>query len=187
MIHQLVVRNRSFRRFKQHTPISKQTLRDLVDLARVSASAANLQNLRYWLVDNPHEGLFKCLKWANYLKDWDGPADGEHPAAYIVVLAPVSCSTFCYIDTGIACQSMLLGATELGIGGCMIAAVDRDKVHEVLAIPNKWEIVLVIALGVPDEEVVIDSIGPDGNIEYWRDEQDRHHVPKLDLNTLILN
>jgi hypothetical protein len=69
----------------------------------------------------------------------------------------------------------------------MLAAVDRDKAQEVLAIPKEWEIILVIALGEPGEEVVIDDIGPEGNIEYWRDERDRHHVPKLKLDELILN
>jgi hypothetical protein len=105
MIRQLVVRNRSYRRFKEQTRISKQTLRDLVELARVSASAANLQNLRYWLVDHPDQRLFDCLKWANYLKDWDGPIPGERPSAYIVILAPRCCSKYSFIDTGIACQS----------------------------------------------------------------------------------
>lgn len=187
MIRQLVVRNRSYRRFKEQTRISKQTLRDLVELARVSASAANLQTLRYWLVDHPDQRLFDCLKWANYLKDWDGPIPGERPSAYIVILAPRCCSKYSFIDTGIACQSILLGATEIGLGGCMLAAVDRDKAQEVLAIPKEWEIILVIALGEPGEEVVIDDIGPEGNIEYWRDERDRHHVPKLKLDELILN
>ncbi len=187
MMRQLVARNRSYRRFEQGTAISKQTLRDLVDLARLSPSAANLQTLRFWLIEHPHGILFESLKWANYLKDWDGPEEGERPAAYIVVLCARNCSKFSYIDAGIACQSIVLGATELGLGGCMIAAVDKDKVHEALQIPKEWEIVLVLALGVPAEEVVIDNIAPGGNIEYWRDERDRHHVPKRELDTLILN
>lgn len=186
-MRQLVVRNRSYRRFEQGTAITKQTLRDLIDLARLSPSAANLQTLRFWLVDHPHSAMFESLKWANYLKDWDGPVEGERPAAYIVVLCARNCSKFSYIDTGIACQSILLGATEIGLGGCMMAAVDRDKVHKALQIPKEWEIVLVIALGVPAEEVVIENITPGGNIEYWRDERDRHHVPKRELDTLILN
>lgn len=186
-MRQLIVRNRSYRRFEQNTAISKQTLRDLVELARLSASAANLQNLRFWLVEHPHSGVFESLKWANYLKDWKGPMEGEQPAAYIVVLSTRNCSKYDFIDTGIACQSILLGATELGLGGCMLAAVDRENVHRVLQIPNQWEIVLVIALGVPAEEVVLDTIPPGGNIEYWRDERDRHHVPKRELDTLILN
>ncbi|MDD4277119.1 MAG: nitroreductase family protein [Candidatus Cloacimonetes bacterium] len=187
MFRQLVLRNRSYRRFDQSKSISKQTLRELVDFARLSPSAANLQNLRFWLVDHPHDGLFESLRWANYLKNWDGPMKGEQPAAYIIVLGPQSCTKFHYMDTGIACQSMLLGATEIGLGGCMIASVDREKVQKIFGIPEEWEILLVIALGVPAETVVVDQMGSDENIEYWRDEKDRHHVPKRNLDTLILN
>lgn len=188
MFSQLVLRNRSYRRFDQSKSVSQQTLRDLVDYARLSPSAANLQNLRFWLVDHPHEGLFDSLRWANYLKNWDGPREGERPAAYIIVLAPRQCTKFHYIDSGIACQSMLLGATEIGLGGCMMASVDRDKVHKIFGISDQeWEILLVIALGVPAEVVVVDRLGSSENIEYWRDEKDRHHVPKRNLDTLILN
>ena len=82
---------------------------------------------------------------------------------------------------------MLLGATEIGLGGCMIASVDREKVQKIFGIPEEWEILLVIALGVPAETVVVDQMGSDENIEYWRDEKDRHHVPKRNLDTLILH
>ncbi|MCB5253383.1 MAG: nitroreductase family protein [Candidatus Cloacimonadaceae bacterium] len=187
MFRQLVLRNRSYRRFDQSKSVSKQTLRDLVDFARLSPCAANLQSLRFWLVDHPHDRLFDCLRWANYLKNWEGPMEGERPSAYIIVLAPQSCTKYHYIDTGIACQSMLLGATEIGLGGCMLAAVDREAVQKIFDIPSQWEILLVIALGVPAETVVVDQIGSDQNIEYWRDERDRHHVPKRSLDTLILN
>lgn len=187
MLRQLVLKNRSYRRFDQSQSISKQTLRDLVDFARLSPSAANLQNLRFWLVDHPHDRLFDSLRWANYLKNWDGPIEGERPAGYIILLAPPSCTKFHYIDAGIACQSMLLGATEIGIGGCMIASVDREAVQKIFEIPQEWEILLVIALGVPAETVVVDEIGSEENIEYWRDEKDRHHVPKRSLDTLILS
>nr|MDK2850611.1 hypothetical protein [Candidatus Cloacimonadota bacterium] len=187
MIRQLVHRNRSYRRFDQSKSISKQTLRDLVDLARLSASAANLQNLRFWLVDHPDNDVFSCLRWANYLKNWDGPMEGERPAAYIIVLGPQNFTKFTSFDAGIACQSILLGATEIGLGGCILASVDKEKLQKLEGIPSDWEIMLVIALGVPAEEVVIDNIGEGGNIEYYRDEKGRHHVPKRDLDILILN
>ncbi|MDI3503491.1 MAG: hypothetical protein PWP64_427 [Candidatus Cloacimonadota bacterium] len=187
MIRQLVLRNRSYRRFDQSKSINRQTLRDLVDLARLSPSAANLQNLRYWLVDTPNNDLFGCLHWANYLKDWDGPLEGERPAAYILILAPHNCTKYHYFDTGIACQSMLLGATEIGLGGCILASVNREEAQKLLEIPTEYEILLVIALGVPAEVVIIDQISAQDNIEYWRDEKDRHHVPKRSLDTLILN
>lgn len=189
MIRQLVLHSRSYRRFYESKSIKRQTLRDLVDLARLSPSAANLQNLRYWLIESGAdcEKIFPCLKWANYLKEWDGPLYGERPAAYILVLAPHNATKFHYFDCGIASQSIMLGACSLGLGGCMIASMDRERLHRELGLPQGMEIMLTLALGYPAEEVVVDSIDGEGNIEYWRDEKDRHHVPKLDLNTLILN
>lgn len=188
MFRDIVLRNRSYRRFDQKKRISLDMLSDIVEFARISPSAANLQTLRFWLVReySACETVFKSLKWANYLHDWNGPLEGEKPAAYILVLAPHNCTKFTFIDAGIVCQTMLLGAVEKGLGGCMIASVDRDQVHQDLELPMHKEILMVIALGVPTEQVVIDNIELDGNIEYWRDEKDRHHVPKHNLGTLIL-
>ena len=95
--------------------------------------------------------------------------------------------TLLEVMIGVIIFMVVLGATEIGLGGCMIAAVDREKLHQVQGIPNDYEIALVLALGVPAEEVVIDDLSPGDNIEYWRDERDRHHVPKRILDTLILN
>lgn len=189
MIRELVLRNRSYRRFVEFEPILRQTLRDLVDLARLSASAANLQNLRYWLVESGPEcnTVFSCLKWANYLRDWDGPAAGERPAAYILILAPQNATRYDYYDCGIACQSMLLGATSIGLGGCMIASMDRERLEQELQLPPELDIMLAVAIGRPAEIVLVDDLDAQGNIEYWRDEKDRHHVPKRNLDSLILN
>jgi nitroreductase len=189
MIRQLVLHSRSYRRFYESKTINRQTLRDLVDLARLSPSAANMQKLRYWIIESGTDcaKVFPCLKWANYLKDWDGPQYGERPSAYILVLAPHNATKFHYFDCGIASQSIMLGAASLGMGGCMIASMDRERLNRELGLPQGMEIMLTLALGYPAEEVVVDTIGAEGNIEYWRDEKDRHHVPKLDLNTLILN
>ena len=89
-------------------------------------------------------------------------------------------------DHGIAAQTMLLGATERGLGGCMIASVDRDALGEQFPIPDGFDIVLVIALGKPAEEVVLeDTVSPD-QIEYYRDAEGVHHVPKRPLDDLIV-
>jgi nitroreductase len=89
-------------------------------------------------------------------------------------------------DHGIAAQSILLGAVEKGLGGCMIGAIDRDKLRAALKLPEQYEILLVLALGKPTEHVVIDSVGKDGSIKYWRDAQGVHHVPKRALDDIIL-
>jgi len=188
MLEKLVLKNRSYRRFDQETPIKLETLRELVDLGRLSASALNLQPLKYALCCDPKKNalIFPNLGWAAYLKDWKGPQEGERPSAYIVVLLDTEIGRSAGCDHGIAAQSILLGATEKGLGGCMIATVNKKGVREVLNIDERYEIILVIALGKPRETVVVENVGADGNIKYWRDSQGVHHVPKRSLDDVIV-
>ena len=185
----LIVRNRTCRRFQQSVPVSRQTLRELVDLARLSASGANLQPLKYLLSYEPKKNasIFPHLGWAGYLKDWPGPSDGERPSAYIIILGDTQISRSFGCDHGIAAQSILLGAAEKGLAGCMIGTVDRQQLHKVLDIPSRFEILLVLALGKPAETVVLEMVGADGDIQYWRDEAGVHHVPKRSLDEIILD
>lgn len=187
-IRELVTRNRSCRRFDQSAPVTRQTLKELVDLARLSPSAANLQPLKYILSCEPEMNarIFPHLAWAGYLKDWPGPSEGERPAAYIVILSDTQISRSAGCDHGIAAQSMLLGAVEKGLAGCMIGLIRRDDLRAELAIPEQYEILLVIALGRPREKAVIEAIGLEGDIKYYRDNAGTHHVPKRALDELIL-
>jgi nitroreductase len=188
MMKDLVLKNRSYRRFYQETPVSKETLRELVDLARLSASAANKQPLKYVLsCDSRRNALvFQNLAWAGYLKSWLGPEEGERPSAYIVILGDRIITQSFGCDEGIAAQSILLGATEKGLGGCIIGSIRKGELSQALAIPADFEILLVIALGRPKETVVLEVVGPEGDIKYWRDEQGVHHVPKRSLDEIIL-
>ena len=188
MIKELVTKNRSYRRFYEDVPISLETLRGLVDLARLSASAANIQPLKYVLsCDRKKNALiFEHLAWAGYLKDWPGPDEGERPSAYIIMLGDTELAKNVACDHGIAAQSILLGAVEKGLGGCMIASIQREKLREALGIPLRYDILLVLALGKPKETVVIEKMGPEGNVKYWRDGEGRHHVPKRSLKEIII-
>lgn len=188
MIKDLVAKNRSYRRFHQEVAIEVETLRELVDLARLSASGGNRQTLRFILSCDTEKNalIFPNLLWANYLKDWPGPGEGERPSAYIIVLGDTESGQTPAYDYGIAAQSILLGATEKGLGGCMIAGVRKDGVREALEIPPRYEILLVIALGKPKEVVVIENVGPDGDIKYWNDGEGTHHVPKHRLDDIII-
>jgi nitroreductase len=189
MIRDLILKNRSYRRFHQEVDIKLETLRELVDLARHSASAMNTQPLKYILSCEPQRNslIFPHLVWARYLKGWPGPAEGERPSAYIIILGDTEISRFWDYDAGIAAQSILLGATEKGLGGCMIASVDREKLRKALDIPSRYEILLVLALGKPREKVVIETVGPSGDTKYWRDSESVHHVPKRSLNDIIIS
>ncbi|MBC8213524.1 MAG: nitroreductase family protein [Candidatus Marinimicrobia bacterium] len=189
MIQELIRRNRSYRRFYQDFKIEHETLTELVNCARLSASAKNFQPLKYILAcDSKHNDLiFPNLAWAGFLKDCVGPKVGEHPSGYIIILSDnkiqshrVNC------DLGIACQSILLGATEKGFGGCIIAAVNKTELRKSLNISDEYEIQLVIAIGKPKETIVIDEIDNEESTKYWREDDGTHHVPKRKLEDIIL-
>jgi nitroreductase len=165
-----------------------KTLRELVNLARLSASGSNLQPLKYVLSSDPatNAKIFPHTRWAGYLEDWEGPADGERPAAYVIILGDTEIRSSFGCDHGIAAQSIMLGASERGLGGCILGALDRSALREALGIPERYDILLALALGKPKETVVLEDVGPDGDIEYYRDENDVHHVPKRSLEELIL-
>ncbi len=188
MIRDLIRKNRSYRRFYEEVDIKLETLKELVDLARLSASARNAQPLKYILSCEPQRNLliFPHLAWARFLTNWPGPCEGERPSAYIIILGDTEISRFWDYDAGIAAQSILLGATEKGLGGCMIASVDREGLRKDLEILPRYEILLVLALGKPKEKVVIETVGPGGDTKYWRDSKSVHHVPKRPLNDIII-
>lgn len=185
---ELVTQNRSCRRFDNSHKIDETTLRDLVELARNCASAANMQPLKYVIScnDEKNEDIFSCLGWAAYLKDWKGPEKEERPSAYIVILGDHQVSDKFWCDHGITAQTMLLGARVMGLGGCMFGAINIKKLKAVLDIADHLEPKLVVALGKPVEEIQIDELNKDGDIKYWRDEAQVHHVPKRNLNDIIV-
>ena len=189
MIADLVRRTRSCRRFYEEHTISTGTLRDLVDLARLGASGGNKQPLKYLLSNDrvTNDVIFPKLGWAGYLKEWKGPEPGERPSAYIIILGDNENRKSIRVDQGISAQNILLGATDLGLAGCMIDTVDREKLRKDMHIPDRFEILLVIALGKARERIILERIGPDGDVRYWRDESGVHHVPKRSLDEIIVS
>lgn len=189
MLREYVLKNRSYRRFEEKKRISPKLLEELVDLARICPSAANLQRLKWGIVQEPDlcEAIFTSLGWAGYLQDWAGPEKGERPAAYLILFRDLSLGpTISVLDEGIVAQTVLLGAVEQGLGGCMIGTVHREKVLELLELdPQRFEISLVLALGYPKETVVLEEMEGE-NCRYWRDENQIHHVPKRSLDELLV-
>ena len=183
----LVRKNRSYRRFYQNEDIPEYMLESFVDLARLSPSARNAQTLKFFISCDARTNarIFPHLSWAGYLKDWSGPAEGERPSAYIIIFNDTTISDNYFCDDGIAAQSILLGAVEQGFGGCIVGSVDRLELSSELNIPEHLKIVEVIALGKPREEVVIEE-EKSGDIKYWRDENQVHHVPKRPLEEILV-
>jgi nitroreductase len=186
MMRELVRRARSIRRFAETERISEAALRELVDLARLTPSAANLQKLRYRIVSDPQHcaALFPCLAWAGYLKEWGGPAEGERPTGYVVILSKGEAATTA--DTGIAAQTIQLAAAEMGYGACMLGSLQRDRIKQVLNLPAEYHVNLVIALGRPAEQVVIEEVPSGADLKYYRTPDQVHHVPKLRLKDVLV-
>jgi nitroreductase len=187
MLKELILRNRSYRRFYQSEKISEEYLRKWVDLARISSSARNCQAMKYILCndDQFNREIFELLSWAGYLPAWPGPVEGERPAAYIIVLNDTLIASNHYCDDGLAIQSILLGAVEDGYGGCIIHSVNRKKLREMLNLSEQFDILYVLALGKPKETVVLEEM-KNGDVKYWRDEKQVHHVPKRPLDEIII-
>ena len=166
--------------------LTRQQLMELVETARLTPSAANRQPFKYRIVcdEEENEKVFRLLGFAGYLKDWDGPSEGEKPTGYIVITCPANVND--EVDAGIVGQTMLLAATEAGFGGCFFGNVKRDELKTQLNIPSELKIVYVIAFGYPKEEVVLEDIPADGDIKYYRDENQVHHVPKKRIEDIVL-
>ncbi|MBI5885110.1 MAG: nitroreductase family protein [Deltaproteobacteria bacterium] len=187
-LKELIQKNRSYRRFYEDVPVSDDQLKGLVDLARLTPSSANLQPLRYMLSSDAGRNaiIFPHLSWAGYLSDWPGPRPGERPSAYIIILLDTTVSKTVNCDHGIAAQTLLLGAAAAGLGGCIIASINKKALKEALSISGRYDVMLVIALGKPLEKVVLETVGPGGEIRYWRDKDGTHHVPKRRLEDIII-
>lgn len=188
MFEDIVKANRSYRRFYQDKAIGRDMLLHLVNLARLTPSASNLHALKYIISNEPEMNarIFESMGWAGYYTNWPGPDDGERPSAYIIILGDTEISKNPGCDHGIAAQTILLGAVEKGLGGCMIGAIDCRHLRKTLDLPERYEILLVTALGYPKEQVVIEDIGADGSVRYHRDERQVHHVPKRTLDEIVL-
>jgi nitroreductase len=188
MLKDLILKNRSYRRFDQSFTVDMETLRELVDLARCSASATNRQALKFVLSNEPEKNkkIFETVGWAGALSDWPGPAEGERPSAYIVILLDKEIAGDAGCDHGIAAQSILLGAAEKGLGGCMLGSANKAALKKNLNLPDRYDIALVLAIGKPAEKVVLETLETGQPFAYWRDEKSVHHVPKRKLDDIIM-
>ncbi|MDO4191036.1 MAG: nitroreductase family protein [Bacteroidales bacterium] len=185
----LVKKTRSYRKFDESKTVERKTLEELIDLARQSASARNLQPLKYYISNTPttNDIVFNHIAWAGYLKD-GAPKIGERPTAYIIMLVDHTLTQSSpEWDEGIAAQTIMLGAREKDLGGCIIGAIKKQGLSEALSLPKHLEIALVLAIGVPTEDVRLEQLTDNGDIKYYRDEQQIHHVPKRSLHDIIIN
>jgi len=184
VIYEKIIKRRTIRRYK-NKEVSREVLIRCVDAARLSPSAANRQPLKYVIVNSegPLKGVFGTLRWAGYLSQFS-PTEQEMPRAYIVILLDKNISANADRDAGIAAMSISMVAYDEGLGSCILGAIDREKLRQVLKIPENLEILLVIALGYPAEAPVIERMKGD-DVKYWLDDEGVLHVPKRNLESMI--
>ncbi len=191
MIKDLVLKNRSYRSFDRSVKIEKDTLLKLIDTARITPSAMNLQPLLYVpLTEAYADRILPYTNWAKALKDITLPPVGMGPGAFILLCidkertpnpAPAM------RDVGIAAQTILLAATEIGLGGCMLGSFDGAKIKAELGLCDNIEVVLCVALGKPGEKIVLEEMEKDASVMYFRDSENTHHVPKRRLEDIIID
>ena len=186
----LLINDRTCRRFDASKSVDETTLLNLVELTRYCASGRNLQPLKYRIVTDCDERnlIFPSLKWAGYYTDWDGPDKTERPAAYLVQCLDTQYGNDCLCDDGLQLQAITLGATSLGLRCCIIKAFNAAEISARLEIPDSLKPRYVVAIGYPAEEIVVEDMNglPDDSYIYYRDSMGRHHVPKRKLSELII-
>ena len=186
----LIAKTRSIRRYIEDKPVSTELLKYIVTSTRFVGSAGNAQRLRYLIVNDKErcDAIFEELSFAAKLTDWDGPAEGERPAAYIVVMAEATPDVTLGIDIGLAAEAMLITAREEGLGGCMFRSFSPEKLGAKLG-KEPYMPVLVISIGYSDEVVVLQDAANFkclDNPTYWRDDYGHHMVAKLPLDAILL-
>lgn len=185
-LRNLLKRDRSIRRFHEQKEIGEEKLRQLVELVRYCASGRNLQPLKYRIVVEKEErdAVFPLLAWAGYLHDWDGPIPGERPSAYLVQCLDSRLTKNCLCDDGIQLQAITLGATAMGLGGCIIKSFQAGPLKEALVLPEWAQPLYVLALGFPAEKVMLEPFKED--VLYYRTSDGVHHVPKRLTKDLLI-
>ncbi|MGI6199525.1 MAG: nitroreductase family protein [Christensenellales bacterium] len=191
MIDTLVRKNRSYRGYDERRRVSREELLQMVDCARLAPSSVNVQPLKYFLAyeEDVVRRIQPLTHWARALQPMQLPHPGHCPTAFIVICQDLSISDALprfQKDVGIVAQTLLLKATEMGLGGCMIGNFSARAIQQALNLSETIAPVLVVAIGEPDETVVLTCVGPDGNTDYYRDGEDVHYVPKRSLEDVVL-
>ena len=191
-IKELVTKNRSWRGYNEERKVSRKELLDMIDCARLSASSQNIQPLKYYIANKKEEteAILACTTWAKDLPELHLPFPGTHPTAFIVMLLDKSINDNIarfQTDAGIAAQSILLSATEKGLGGLIIKNFRAADLVNVIKTPEHLQPMIVLAIGEPAETIQIDVLEPGGSSIYYRTPDGEHHVPKRRLEDIVLN
>ena len=191
MLKDLVTKSRSYRGYNENRKVTKEELLELVECARLCPSSVNAQPFCYYLAWEPEEvaKIQPLTNWARALPQMKLPHSGKCPTAFIIILQDTTIGESLaryQKDVGIVAQTMLLAATEMGLGGCMIGNYNAQKVKDTLALDEKYAPMLIVAIGEPAEEIVLKEVEPGESMAYYRDEDDVHCVPKRKLRDIVI-
>ena len=181
----LLKKNRSYRGYNPAYKVPLTILEKMVEVNTLLPSAKNQQALRFKLVteDSGAEKVLANIKLGGMLPELHLPFAGTEPKAFIIVCTSVPESKMLCIDAGIAVQSMLLKAVELGYNGLIIGAFNAKKVTEEFALP--YPPILILAVGKGTEKIELTEIGATDSHAYYR-ENGTHYVPKVRWQDLII-
>lgn len=183
-VYSAILSRRSIRRFQQKQ-IDVDVLKKIVNAGRLAPSAANLQPLKYYIVNEKKlcSKIFKTLGWAGYITPKWAPSENERPTAYIIVLVTDINNKYYLRDVGFASENIVLAAEAENIGSCILCKIDREKIRDILKIPKNLDVDSVVALGYKAEQPVVEDMTE--SVKYWRDENMVLHVPKRKLEEII--
>jgi len=184
-VYETIISRRTIRKFSQDE-IKQEILVRLINAGRLAPSAANLQPLQYFVINNKglKEKIFPNLTWAGYINPEGNPKKGERPVTYIIILADKSMNKSPELDVGASAMSISLAAHEVGIGCCWVLAFKKKQVNEMIIIPDGISAEMIIALGYPVEKPVAEDIGKGRPIKYYKDSLGTLHVPKRKLEDI---
>ena len=183
-VYETILSRRSIRRFQQK-PINTELLRKFVNAARVAPSAANLQPLEFFIVTEKNlcSKIFETIGWAGYIKPTWKPGENERPTAYIVIFVKDITNKYYLRDVGLASENIVLAAEEEHIGSCILCKIEKNKIQEMIKIPDTLHVDSLIALGYKAEQAVVEDFKD--SVKYWRDKNEVLHVPKRKLEDII--
>lgn len=180
----LLKANRSYRGYDAKFEVRPDQLQRIMEVATLCPSARNQQVLRFRpVLKDEAAKVLQHIRLGGALPELNLPFEGTEPNAFIVICSTVPDSHYVSVDLGIVAQSMLLQATEIGLGGICIGAFDHAAIREALALP--YEPLLVLAIGRPNERIEIVECNEGDSLTYYR-EGGVHYVPKININDLIL-
>lgn len=183
-LQRLLRANRSYRGYDTSFKVREDQLRSIIEVATLCPSARNQQVLRFRpVLEAEADVVLRHIRLGGALPELHLPFAGTEPRAFVVICSTVPDSHYVSVDLGIVAQSMLLRATELGLGGICIGAFDHAEIKQGLGL--SLEPLLVLAIGRPKEHIELCSCSEGDSLTYYR-EDGIHYVPKINVDDLIL-